>query len=90
MAMATRLRLALQCCALPGHTEEDASLVVETEQGTYVLTHLWSFSDIKPGEDPLAWSQESLDAHRKKILAIADWIIPGHGNMVENPNKGQK
>ena len=69
----------------PGHTEEDASLVVETEQGTYVLTHLWSFPDIKPGEDPLAWNQESLDKHREKILKIADWIIPGHGNMVKNP-----
>ena len=73
----------------PGHTEEDASLIVETEQGTYVLTHLWSFSDIKPGEDPLAWSQESLDTHRENILQIADWIIPGHGSMVKNPNKGQ-
>jgi glyoxylase-like metal-dependent hydrolase (beta-lactamase superfamily II) len=73
----------------PGHTEEDASLVVETEQGTYVLTHLWSFPDIKPGKDPLAWNQESLDEHRKKILQIADWIIPGHGNMVKNPKKGQ-
>ena len=74
----------------PGHTEEDASLVVETEQGMYVLTHLWSFPDIKPGEDPLAWNQESLDKHREKILQIADWIIPGHGDMVKNPNKGEK
>jgi len=35
----------------PGHTEEDASLVVETADGTYVLTHLWckprqSFCDV--------------------------------------------
>ena len=71
----------------PGHTEEDASLVVETAQGTYVLTHLWAFADIQPGEDPLAWNQDSLDTNRKKILQIADWIIPGHGNLVKNPNK---
>ncbi len=74
----------------PGHTEEDASLVVETNQGAYVLTHLWSFADITPGEDPLAWNQEKLDENRKKILEIADWIIPGHGNLVKNPRKGQK
>ena len=71
----------------PGHTEEDASLVVETDQGTYVLTHLWAFADIQPGEDPLAWNQASLDANREKILQIADWIIPGHGSPVKNPHK---
>ncbi len=74
----------------PGHTEEDASLIVETNQGTYVLTHLWSFADITPGEDPLAWSQETLDENREKIVQIADWIIPGHGNLVKNPHKEQK
>jgi len=74
----------------PGHTEEDASLVVETTEGTYVLTHLWSFPDITSGEDSLAWSQEKLRENRKKILQIADWIIPGHGNMFKNPQKGQK
>lgn len=74
----------------PGHTEEDASLVVETDQGTYVLTHLWAFADIQPGEDPLAWSQASLDANREKILQIADWIIPGHGSPVKNPHKAEE
>ncbi len=74
----------------PGHTEEDASLAVETSQGTYVLTHLWSFADTTPGEDPLAWNQEALDENRKKMLDIADWIIPGHGNLMKNPEKEQK
>ena len=74
----------------PGHTEEDASLAVETQQGTYVLTHLWAFADITLGEDPLAWNQEMLDEQRKKILQIADWIIPGHGPSVKNPHKGQE
>ena len=74
----------------PGHTEEDASLVVETDQGTYVLTHLWAFADIQPGEDPLAWNQASLDANREKILQIADWIIPGHGSPVKNPHKAEE
>lgn len=71
----------------PGHTEEDASLVVETTEGTYVLTHLWWLPDMTPEKDPLASSQEQLDASRKKVLAIADWIIPGHGKMFQNPHK---
>jgi len=73
----------------PGHTEEDASLVVETAQGTYVLTHTWAFPDITPGDAPLTWNQEALNASREKVLQIADWIIPGHGKMVPNPERGK-
>ncbi|MBI3330206.1 MAG: MBL fold metallo-hydrolase [Nitrospinae bacterium] len=73
----------------PGHTEEDASLIVRTDAGTYVLTHLWWLEDMTPGIDPLAWDQGKLEASRTKILAIADWIIPGHGKMFKNSRKGQ-
>ena len=66
----------------PGHTDEDASLVVETDHGTYVLTHLWAFADIKPGEDD--------SEHKKKMLQVADWIIPGHGPKVRNPLKREE
>jgi glyoxylase-like metal-dependent hydrolase (beta-lactamase superfamily II) len=72
----------------PGHTEEDASLVVETAEGTYVLTHLWWLDDMTPETDPIAWKQEALEASRKKVVAIADWIIPGHGKRFQNPRKG--
>jgi glyoxylase-like metal-dependent hydrolase (beta-lactamase superfamily II) len=72
----------------PGHTEEDASLVVETAEGTYVLTHLWWLDDMTPDIDPIAWNQDALEANRKKMVAIADWIIPGHGKMFQNPRKG--
>lgn len=71
----------------PGHTDEDASLVVDTREGTYVLTHLWWFPDMTPAQDPLASSQSDLDKHRKKIQEIADWIIPGHGKMFKNPSR---
>ena len=71
----------------PGHTEEDASLMVKTEAGTYVLTHLWWLEDMTPETDPLAWSQAHLDASRRQVLALADWVIPGHGKMFRNPRK---
>jgi glyoxylase-like metal-dependent hydrolase (beta-lactamase superfamily II) len=73
----------------PGHTEEDASLMVQTDEGTYVLTHLWWLDDMTPDHDPLAWDQTKLEDSRRKVLSIADWIIPGHGKMFQNPRQGQ-
>jgi len=63
----------------PGHAQECAALVVRTEDGTVVLTHAWWFSDMTPERDPLAWSQESLERSRERILEIADVVVPGHG-----------
>jgi len=71
-----------------GHTEEDASLMVGTAEGLYVLTYLWWLADMTPEQDPLAWNQARLEASRNKIFSVADWIIPGHGPMVKNPRKG--
>ncbi len=63
----------------PGHAQECAALVVRTADGTVVLTHAWWFADMTPERDPLAWSQESLDRSRERILEIADVVVPGHG-----------
>ena len=64
------------------------ALEVETAEGTYVLTHLWWLDDMTPETDPIAWKQDALEESRKKIVAIADWIIPGHGKRFQNPRKG--
>jgi glyoxylase-like metal-dependent hydrolase (beta-lactamase superfamily II) len=63
----------------PGHSEEDASLIVEAEDGTYALTHLWWLADRTPVQDPLAPDQALLEFHRERVLAAADIVIPGHG-----------
>jgi glyoxylase-like metal-dependent hydrolase (beta-lactamase superfamily II) len=63
----------------PGHSEECASLVVQSPRGVVVCTHLWWHSDFTPEVDPMAQNQELLEKNRKRILGIADWIIPGHG-----------
>ncbi len=63
----------------PGHTEEDASLVVEAEDGVYAMTHLWWHTDMTPAIDPIAPDQEILEFHRSRVLAAADIVIPGHG-----------
>ena len=71
----------------PGHTHEDASLLVDTPQGTYALTHLWWKPGYQPAVDPLAEDHHELDDSRMMILKQADWIIPGHGEMFRNTEK---
>jgi glyoxylase-like metal-dependent hydrolase (beta-lactamase superfamily II) len=63
----------------PGHTEEDATLVVEADDGVYALTHLWWRADRTPVIDPLAWDQAALERGRERVLAVADVVVPGHG-----------
>ena len=63
----------------PGHTEEDASLVVEADDGVYALTHLWWHPDRTPEIDPVAPDQAILETQRARVLAAADIVIPGHG-----------
>jgi glyoxylase-like metal-dependent hydrolase (beta-lactamase superfamily II) len=63
----------------PGHTEEDASLIVEADDGVYAMTHLWWHADRTPEVDPFAVDQRALEAGRTRVLAAADIVIPGHG-----------
>lgn len=63
----------------PGHSDEDASVVVEAEDGVYAMTHLWWRPDRTPAIDPHSPDQALLDFHRERVLAVADVVIPGHG-----------
>ena len=63
----------------PGHTEEDASLIVGADDGVYALTHLWWRTDRSPDVDPLAADQAAIVQGRARVLAVADIVIPGHG-----------
>lgn len=79
----------IRVIATPGHTHEDASLLVETKEGVYAITHTWWHDDMTPIIDPYAEHVESLKKSRKIILKQADWIFPGHGKLFENPHKHQ-
>jgi glyoxylase-like metal-dependent hydrolase (beta-lactamase superfamily II) len=63
----------------PGHTEEDATLVVAADDGVYAMTHLWWKTDRTPEVDPLASDQAAIERGRTRVLAAADVVIPGHG-----------
>mgnify|MGYP000517387887 CR=1 FL=1 len=71
----------------PGHTHEDASLLVETKEGTYLLTHMWWNDQFGPDKDPLAQDQITLDKNRQEWVHQVDWIVPGHGKMFKNSKK---
>jgi len=74
-----RLSPHAQLWLTPGHTEEDATLVVEADDAVYAMTHLWWREDRTPAEDPLGWNQASIERHRERVLEVADIVIPGHG-----------
>ena len=74
-----RLSPKAQLWLTPGHTQEDASLVVDADDAVYAMTHLWWHQDRSPEVDPLGDDQAAIEAGRARILAVADIVIPGHG-----------
>jgi glyoxylase-like metal-dependent hydrolase (beta-lactamase superfamily II) len=74
-----RLSPHAQLWLTPGHTAEDASLIVEADDAVYAMTHLWWRTDRTPEIDPYADDQAVLQASRARVLAAADIVIPGHG-----------
>jgi glyoxylase-like metal-dependent hydrolase (beta-lactamase superfamily II) len=63
--------------ATPGHTAEDITTLVQTDDGMVALTHLWW--DESSESDPLAEDPEALFASRERVLAVARRIVPAHG-----------
>lgn len=76
----------------PGHAHEHTSLLVETEKGKVAVAGdvFWWTDDeeqktdtesLLKHEDPFVKDRKALMKSRKKLLEIADYIIPGHGKM---------
>lgn len=63
----------------PGHTAQDASLIVEADDAVYAMTHLWWYADRTPAIDPYAPDQGVLEVSRARVLAAVDIVVPGHG-----------
>ncbi len=81
----------LQIIQTAGHSQEHCSLVVQTANGTYIIAgdvFWWADNeaqavDIEKIDDahPNEVNMNKLTVSRKKILEIADYVIPGHGKM---------
>jgi glyoxylase-like metal-dependent hydrolase (beta-lactamase superfamily II) len=82
----------------PGHSVEHASLLIDTSQGKVCVAQdvFWwedgqqkseKLEDLMNLVDPFATDIVALNQSRKKILELADWIIPGHGKIFKNPTR---
>jgi glyoxylase-like metal-dependent hydrolase (beta-lactamase superfamily II) len=61
----------------PGHTPQDITTIVETDEGVAALTHLWVYED-SPGSG-LDVDPATVADHRARVLEVASLIVPGHG-----------
>lgn len=81
----------LEVVLTPGHAHEHASLFVKTGKGNIVIAgdvFWWTDEErqktdnleaLIKKEDPFTKDLPALKESRKKLLEIADYIIPGHG-----------
>jgi glyoxylase-like metal-dependent hydrolase (beta-lactamase superfamily II) len=62
----------------PGHTPQDITTLVETDDGVAALTHLWVWES-SPGSG-LDVDPGLVEEHRARVLEVATLIVPGHGS----------
>ncbi len=62
----------------PGHTPQDLTVLVGTPDQVVALTHLWWMAE-GPLEDPFAPDTDLLATQRRRVLGLADLVVPGHG-----------
>lgn len=84
--------LDIEIIKTPGHSSDSQSFVVKTDEGIYVIAgdvFWWTdaeeqktdYNSLINHPDPYMKDKAILEASRKKILELADYIIPGHGKM---------
>ncbi|MER7762799.1 MBL fold metallo-hydrolase [Streptomyces sp. NPDC097619] len=70
---------SLRLIRTPGHSAEDITLLAGTAEGvTAFVGDLWWRPD-GPVQDPVSPDQAVLRASRRRVLATAATIVPGHG-----------
>jgi glyoxylase-like metal-dependent hydrolase (beta-lactamase superfamily II) len=72
-----QLTPAVTLIRTPGHTPQDLTVLAGTAQGVVAFTHLWN--DAAAVGDRHAVDLDALHAGRRRVLAIAGLIVPGHG-----------
>ncbi|MFA6255191.1 MAG: MBL fold metallo-hydrolase [Patescibacteria group bacterium] len=65
----------------PGHNYDALSLLVKTDVGLVAIVGDVFWRKDYPKADPYATDSKKLEASRKKVLDIANYIIPGHGGI---------
>lgn len=65
----------------PGHNYDGLTLLVKTKDGVVAVVGDVFWEENFPKVDEYANDMEQLHNSRKKILAVADYIIPGHAGI---------
>lgn len=65
----------------PGHSSDSLTLLVKTDTGRVAVCGDVFWAQDFPENDPFADNKRLLLKSRKKVLAAADFIIPGHGTL---------
>jgi len=63
----------------PGHNSNSLTFLVKTKRGTVAICGDVFWKENYPKNDPYASDPAELSKSRKKVLQLADYIIPGHG-----------
>ncbi|PIZ27683.1 hypothetical protein COY45_01165 [Candidatus Berkelbacteria bacterium CG_4_10_14_0_8_um_filter_42_34] len=71
----------IQIVKTPGHNYDSITLFVKTDKGIIAVCGDVFWKENFPEDDAYASDKKKLQESRKKILEMADWIIPGHGKM---------
>jgi glyoxylase-like metal-dependent hydrolase (beta-lactamase superfamily II) len=89
----------LKVIPTPGHADEHATIIAETDKGKVAVAQdlFWWTKDqlqetddakaLIERDDPFVKDMKALKESRRKILEIANWIVPGHGKMFKSPSK---
>ncbi|MEK7513909.1 MAG: MBL fold metallo-hydrolase [Patescibacteria group bacterium] len=76
--------LDVEIVKTPGHTTDHTSLLVTTPKGIYAVAGdvFWWLDGKEQKIDPIEGvDQLSLEESRKKLKSLAQFIIPGHGQV---------
>jgi len=65
----------------PGHSYDSITLLVKTDKGIVAICGDVFWKENFPEDDAYASDKEKLKESRKKVLEMAEWVIPGHGKM---------
>jgi len=72
----------------PGHSADGTTLLVKTADGLIAICGDVFWQENFPNPDPLAVDLQVLEKSRQTVLALADWVIPGHGPMFKSEKPG--
>jgi len=75
------LGAGIEIIKTPGHSYDGISLIIKTEKSDIIICGDVFWKKDFPKIDPFAEDQKQLNKSRGEILKLADYVVPGHGEM---------